>query len=456
MKQPKTDKQSRGGRMTVAGLVLGFSSFSLLSSPATAADICGCAGSTASLGAFDSADPSTYPPGTTHYGRGYPDYDHIIRIPLPADGRLIFDSLSIAKGPDGRSAEIYFSHNPANTPVTLLVSGDVTLADTRGGIYVEGSNGSNGSAGINGRAGNGGPGGYRGGEGAYQLVNFASDGGNGLGPAGGGGAGATATNGAGFGRYIGIPELLPLAGGPGGGGGRSTSNAQGCSGGGGGGGGGALLLAANGTVTINGSIEADGGNGGGAGSSSCSTAGAPGAGGAIRIVAGTITGAGKLYARAQQGSSRRNKAGDGRIRLEAFNNSLPGTATDPVASRSPSPGPLTAPLAPRVAITAVQGETLSVYNGEPIATLAQGVFGRTDVSLPFPGPVTVDLATDQVPSGTTVEVRFKPNPGGPPVTQTATLDPLTCDATGHCTTQVTADLVAGNYILEAEATFRVP
>ncbi len=456
MKQPTIDTKLKGRRPLVAGFVLGISLFVAQAPSAVAADICGCAGSPASLGAFNSADPSTYPPGTTYGRSSYPYFN--ISLPLPADGRLIFDSMVIDRSPDSSysRARIFFKANPANTPVTLLVAGDVTLANRYGGIYIEGGSGSNGSAGLNGVAGNGGRGGYRGGEGAYQLVNFASDGGSGLGPAGGGGAGATAASGAGFGRYIGIPELLPLAGGSGGGGGRSTSNAQSCSGGGGGGGGGALLLAVNGTVTINGVIEADGGNGGSAGSSSCSTAGAPGAGGAIRIVAGTITGSGNLYARAQQGSSRRNKAGDGRIRLEAFNNSLPGTATDPVASRSPSPGPLTAPLAPRVAITAVQGETLSVYNGEPIATLAQGVFGRTDVSLPFPGPVTVDLATDQVPSGTTVEVRFKPNPGGPPVTQTATLDPLACDATGHCTTQVTADLVAGNYILEAEATFRVP
>ncbi len=235
-------------------------------------DICGCAGNPNSLGAFDTTDATTYPPGTT-------SGNTFLTIPLPEDGILIFDSFTVQPRPSdsGNFLQVFFAPNEANTPVTLLVRGDVTTA-LRGNINVSGSRGTSGSSGVNGIGALGGNGGFRGGDGAYQLVNFANDGGAGFGP--GGGAPGTAspfTTGDG-GTFLGVPELLPRLGGSGGGGGASTSGSLNCSAGGGGGGGGAILIAANGTITVNGSVIADGG-GRGFNAAGCSSTGGGGSGG---------------------------------------------------------------------------------------------------------------------------------------------------------------------------------
>jgi hypothetical protein len=404
-------------------------------------DICGCIGHPKSLGAFDASKTATYPPGTTVLGSGV----FTVTIPLPDDGVLIFSSFTIPG-----NYTVRFAHNAANTPVTLLVSGNVTLNPvsnfTPGVLNVSGDSGTSGSSGVNGVGGLGGPGGFPGGDGAYQLVNFANNGGTGVGP-GGGSAGTASPLAAGSaGSFFGLPELLPLVGGSGGGGGASTSNALGCSGGGGGGGGGALLIAANGTVTVNGQIVADGGSGGGTINGnvniSCASIGGAGSGGAIRVVANTITGSGFLGAR--DGQSSTNHAGA--IRLEAFTNTLSAGSTTPVAIRAPAPGPLTNPLTPTVEITQVGGQTVPIP--------PQGVFRGADVILPAPGLVSVRLATSGVPSGTKVNVTAKPRVGGAPILQSATLAPTNCTTAGDCDVTVTINLSAGAHVIEAQATFQ--
>ena len=84
-----------------------------------ALDLCGCEGHPGSLGAFDTADEGTYPAGTTRYL-------DTITIPLPDDGILIFNTFTVALSPRGYAATVNFEPNAANTPVTLLVAGDVT------------------------------------------------------------------------------------------------------------------------------------------------------------------------------------------------------------------------------------------------------------------------------------------------------------------------------------------
>ena len=186
------------------------------------------------------------------------------------------------------------------------------------------------------RGGLGGPGGFRGGDGAYQLVNFAGRGGAGLGPGGGAGGndnyfnnghGAAAT-------FLGAPDLLPLVGGSGGGGGASTNTAPNCGGGGGGGGGGALLIAANGTITINGQLLADGGNMGTMSQHSCASGGGPASGGAIRLLATNIAGSGNIFARGGSNVFTGARAQSGSIRMEALNNTMNVSATDPLAARA--------------------------------------------------------------------------------------------------------------------------
>lgn len=284
----------------------------------------------------------------------------------------------------------------------------------------------------------GGPGGFPGGDGAYPQVNFSNNGGPGVGP--GGGAGGTASP-LTVGRpatFLGTRELLPLVGGAGGGGG--ASNRDDCSAGGGGGGGGALLIAANGTLTINGTIRAEGGFNGFPNNPTCAAAGGSGSGGAIRLLANTMTGNGSIFARG--GNFLAPQAGA--IRLEAFTNTLSANNTTPVASRAPAPGPLVNPLTPTVEITQVGGQT--------VPTPPQGAFRGIDVILPAPGPITVRLATSGVPGGTAVHIIVKPRVGGAALTTPVTL--VNCTVAGDCAETVVVNLASGAHVIEAQATFQ--
>ena len=407
-------------------------------------DLCGCRNYPTSLGAFDTRVPSTWPAGTSVSLR-------TMTIPLPADGVLVFDSINLEWATVTTpgfccNVDVTFAHNAANTPITILVKGNVTITGS-GDFTVKGNDGASGTTANFGAGGIGGHGGYRGGDGAFRLQNLASDGGAGLGPSGGVGATASPQTGAGAGGFIGATDLLPLVGGSGGGGGRSTNAVTTCSGGGGGGGGGAILIVANGTITLNNtsnSIIANGGNGGGHTGSPCASGGAGGGGGAIRLVANTIAGSGRLSARGGVRFEDAAQAASGAIRLEAVNNSLGVTLADPVASRSTTPGPIVNPFTPTVAVTAV--------GGRPVPAVPQGVFGAIDVQVPVPGPSAIDLQTDGVPSGTTVQVMVKPRVGAAAVSQNVTL--TNCDAQSRCLASATFDLAAGTYAVEARATFQ--
>jgi hypothetical protein len=418
-------------------------------------DFCGCEGSE-SLGSFNSHDPSTYPPGVvgTHAAplqNFIGDCEDAIRIPLDTDGDgdgvLVFDEFVVEGGsPRGCNLNVDFIRNVANTPVTILVKGDVSIA-SGGRISVRGFTGGSGTTGAPGSPGAPGPGGFAGGEGAYALVNLVTDGGVGVGPGGGLGAILNPASFAAGGTFVGVPELRPLLGGSGGGGGRSVGT-LGNSGGGGGGGGGALLLVANGTITINGLIWADGGAGG-VQAGSFATAGSGGSGGAIRILAGTIAGGGSVFARGGAAGNSGSVAGNaglpGRIRMEAIFNTFSASGSNPVALRAPAPGPLENPIKPTVRITGIDG---AVAPDEPI-----GFLNSVDMIVDAPGVIQVDLATTDVPAGTDVAVTVKPKVGGQPVTQNVTLASCT---SGACNAATAFDLAAGAYIVEARATFQTP
>jgi hypothetical protein len=417
-------------------------------SPQVQLDVCGCKNSPATLGNFDTSNPATYPPGTT-----FPSIN-VMDIPLPPDGVMIFDSIHLVERPAwvGYGLTVRFIPNAANTPVTLLVAGNVTLG-LRTTISVSGDPGLHGSTNGLGKGGLGGPGGFRGGDGAYQLVNFGTFGGAGLGPGGGsGGIGDYFSGGHGAGAtFLGAPDLLPLIGGSGGGGGASTATTPGCAGGGGGGGGGALLMAANGTLTIEGQavIVADGGAAGSFGST-CASAGGGGSGGAVRLLATTITGTGNVYARAGATNYSTVQPQTGAIRMEALTNNLVVGNTTPLATRAAGPGPIVNPITPTVTITSVGGQLIP----QP----AQGGLGNIDLVLPAPGQTEIGFSTSGVPTGTTVNVTVKPRVGSPPIT-TPIVTPVTlsnCDANGACLANVSFNLAAGAYFVEARATFQTP
>src|SRR5207249_2164327 len=153
-------------------------------------------------------------------------------LTLPPAGVLNFTTINIPSG-----VTVKFIPNVANTPVTLLASGNVTIAGT---VDVSGGPGGGATVGTNlvPNGGIGGPGGASGASGSNALV--ISTGGAGLGP-GGGPAGTILNNtwqmggsGGGFGtagawRYVccnqepagtggvtyGSPTLLPAIGGSG-------------------------------------------------------------------------------------------------------------------------------------------------------------------------------------------------------------------------------------------------
>jgi hypothetical protein len=374
-----------------------------------------------------------------------------LQIPLPADGVLVFSSMNIQPRPsDSNALVVSFIKNAANTPVTLLVDGNVTIA-TQATLTVAGDIGTTANTDNLGRGGNGGPGGGRGGDGAYQLVNFATIGGAGLRPGGGlGGTGNGTGTGAGAnGTFIGTTDLVPLVAGSGGGGGGSTSNAPNCGGGGGGGGGGAILIAANGTLTINGILSADGGDRGVESNTACASRAGGGSGGAIRLLANTIAGVGTINARSGVAApGTRPTTSNGAIRMEAFANTYPVSNTDPLATRAPGPGPLVNVFNPTVQITSV--------GGQPVPTPPQGSVGGVDLVLPLPGPAAVTFATSGVPVGTTVSVTVKPKVGGAPVSANPPPTLTNCDGNGNCTASVNFNLDAGSYYVEARANFTTP
>jgi hypothetical protein len=400
-------------------------------------DLCGCA-SFPGLQPFDSTVSSTFPPGTTDSGT-------TITFTLPPDGILRFSSFRVV------NRYIGFTRNALNTPVTILVAGNVTLQSTVGCCYyfvLNGSRGSNGNGEVAGVGGLGSNGGFRGGDGAQLGISGTSIGGAGFGPGGGGGGSPGSCSGSG-GTFLGVPELLPLLGGSGGGGGCSTApSPTSCSGGGGSGGGGAILIAANGTLSlIDYQIRAEGGFGGSQGNGTCSANGGSGSGGAIRLIANQLVqgGSAELFARAGEGNGSFGGT-PGRVRLESIDGSAltAFTGGSPGAIRIVGPTPIANPLSPSVIITSVGG------NATPVVPI--GLSGGIDIVLATPGATSIDLATSGVPSGTTVEVTVKPRVGAVPISQTV---PLTgCTGAGDCQATALFNLAAGSYVVEARATFQ--
>ncbi|MDJ0847588.1 MAG: hypothetical protein QNK04_04300 [Myxococcota bacterium] len=82
-----------------------------------------------------------------------------------------------------------------------------------------------------------------------------------------------------------------------------------------------------------------------------------------------------------------------------------------------------------------------------------GSLGGVDVSVSAPGLVPIDFETSSVPAGTVVNVTVKPRVGGGASVLPVTLG--TC-ADGTCNETVVPNLVAGRYVIEAEATFQTP
>lgn len=350
-------------------------------------------------------------------------------VQLPESGVFNYTTVNIPAG-----VTITYKRNSRNTPVTILASGNVTIAGT---IDVRGGDGSTLSIPFGG-GGLGGPGGFDGGRGGTTFQSFAA-GLSGDGPGGGTGAvrvSTTATGtggGGGFaargseggnnsvndgkgGSKYGAANLLPLIGGSGGGGSVSISG----SGGSGGGGGGAILIASSGTITFgtSGTILARGGEGGLGNPGFCDVSGGSGSGGAIRLVANIITGPATLNVLGGTGinNCRNGYGGYGYVRAEAFNFNGLNVDTSPKEFTIGQPGLVTLANMPTLRINSVGGVNAP-------ASLSGTFHATPDITLPTTqtNPVTVALQAANIPLGTTIEVRLTPASGNPGSVQSTPL-----------------------------------
>ncbi len=315
-----------------------------------------------------------------------------VTLLLPPDGIFNFTTVNIPSG-----VIVSFTRNSANTPVTLLATGDVTIS---GIISANGMNGTppQGAGPIVNAGGAGGPGGFNGGQGGARGTtnNFPSEG---QGP----GAGSANRNGL-YGAPASFNSLVPLFGGSGGGGGFGSTTVAGATGGGGGG---ALVIASSTKIVVNGAVTANGGNGYHPGNTNfCeSVMAGSGSGGAIRLVAPEIQGTGSLQA--QNAILGCGPAGLGMIRLEAFIIGFTGSR-NPVYATSVAPGPVTASSNP--ALINLPRLTISAVGGAASPSGPSGSYTASDVALPqgTNNPVTVTLTAANIPAGTVYKVRLIP------------------------------------------------
>ncbi len=334
-------------------------------------------------------------------------------VVLPPDGVLNFTTVNIPAG-----VTVLFTPNAANTPVTILATGDVTIAGT---IGLNGGAGTPSSAtgptlNVGGAAVHGG---FPGGNGGAR--------GGGAGPSAGQGIGGGVignstnfrlTNGT-YGASTAFVLLLPLFGGSGGGGGAAfLQSGTSFSGASGGGGGAAMVIASSTRITVTGLITANGGAREIAFALSCPAsvrlAGA-GSGGAIRLVAPEVTGSGTLETKGgvqctDQNGNPTVLAGAGRIRLEAFTLGFTGTV-NPAPSSSLAPGPVTAAGDP--ALINLPTLAISAVGGIAAPGTPGGSYTTADVSLPqgTTNPVSVSLTAANIPVGTVFTVKLIPQTG---------------------------------------------
>lgn len=368
----------RPGRSVLAMLCFG----ALIIGPSISA-LAFTSGSTGALGAFAPVSNTT--------------------VVLPPDGVLNYTTVTIPSG-----VTVTFQPNSANTPVTLLAQGNITIG---GQLYVNGANGLVATpAGTAVQLGGlGGAGGYRGGQGGQKgLANNSGAPGHGPNAGTSGRFDAVVTANGNYGADSSFVSLIPLFGGSGGGGGTGDATLWGTSGGGGGG---AVVLASSTQITVQttGTVAANGGNGP-IYTTVCSTySGGPGSGGAVRLVAPAVTVQGGVAATGGGGGCVAGAGGPGRIRIECTTCSL--VTTNPAASVSNALGPVApASTPPLINIPTL---TISTIGGVSVPTNPSGIYTAADVTLPTGtvNPVTVTLTAINLPVGTVLSLRIVPASG---------------------------------------------
>ena len=376
-----------------------------------------------------------------------------VTIPLPPNGIFNYTTVNIPSNVD-----VTFTRNEANTPVTILATGDVTIA---GSINVSGS------AAVGGVAGRGGPGGFDGGMGGTGFGS-SPNGTPGLGPGGGqGGVAAAGTapgsaSGGGFGtqgtangaavpggQIYGVHTVFPLIGGSGGGGGAGGPTSSGPAGGGGGGG---IVIASSGTITMNVSfvqrgIYAQGGSGvlKGVGLAQNVASGCA-SGGAIRLIANSIVTNGAQLDVRSICAAGTFAGGFGRVRIETFQ--LTGNFS--VLGGAPFSQALPQKVLPDNASPSVR--IVSIGGAGVPATPQATYFNVPDVTLnpTLANPITVALQANNVPLGTALAISVVTE--GVATRTTFNSTPL-AGTLAASTATASVTLPPGTSVLTATATF---
>ena len=213
--------------------------------------------------------------------------------------------------------------------------------------------------------------------------------------------------------------ILPSMGGSGGGG-TTFSNP----GAGGGAGGGAILIASSTSIKVLGFIKSNGGNGPYA---------PAGSGGAIRLLAPTIYGPGKLQAigGACQGCS--SHGGNGRVRIEAYHYSNPPTIEGVYRIVTLSPNVI---FLPTQMISSVRVVSI---DGVPVPPNPTGSFLVPDTIINKGGPVNLAIQAKNIPLGTVVKLHIFSETG---VDQDINSSPL-AGTLGNSTATAQATLPSG-------------
>ena len=336
--------------------------------------------------------------------------------------------------------ELYAVGHDGPVPLTILSQGSFRLYYVH--FHVSGGVGGSTTTGLpptgfGAPGGRSGPGGFAGGNGGKH--GSPSTGGNGgFGPTGGAGGASndfTATTGRGADAAPSpvATSLTPLVGGAGGGGGGAYDTFCGFrgGGGGGGGGGGALLVAANGQIILEGSGALDAR--GGAGGDGCLYGdGGAGSGGSVRLAASSILGTGQIY------------VGNGIVRIEGNASTYSGFIDTTRGTVLAAPQPAIPATIPTLRITSVGGIAVGQSPSGSIAT--------PDVTFPTApsGPVTVNLAGANIPTGAAVQIRANPLIGTP-----TTANSSLTGSTASSTASASLEIPAGAGVITAVTSFPV-
>lgn len=366
-----------------------------------------------------------------------------LTVPLPSNGVFNYTTVTIPSG-----VTVAYTPNAANTPVTILATGNISIAGT---ITVNGASGAGSSTTgpVQNLGGAGGPGGFAGGNGGPR--------GGGFGTAGlgiGGGAPATTLTGPTslaiggvYGAPAGFTSLIPLFGGSGGGGGLSfvtdTAAASG------GGGGGAILMASSTSIALSGTVTANGGSAPLGTQTACA---AGGSGGAIKLVAPVISGTGTLRALLGTPSNCSNvNQPSGIIALNGTTLSFSGSSS-PAAVTSLTLGPVTPTSTP--ALINVPTVSIQSVGGQNAPVNPTASYSTADVTLPpaTTNPVPVTVVANNIPIGTSLTVKVSPANGAATTFGTSS-------TTNFASSVVTANvtLPSGSVsVLHAFGTFTLP